>query len=86
VEVEELHPGLPRQVLLLLLVEVVDVLRPLAVLEGVPAAVQLVEDADVGVTFDRMAGVDQGPGLGLSDGGNHVARERVELLSPSRPW
>jgi hypothetical protein len=61
-EAEELHPGLPREVLRLLLVEAVDVLRPLVLLEGGPVAVQLVEDAGISVAFDRMAGIDQVPG------------------------
>src|SRR5215203_1760015 len=80
-EAEELHPGFARQILLLLLVEEVDMLCPLVLLKGGSVAVQLVEDTGVGVAFDRMAGVDQGPRLGLSDSGNHVARERIELLA-----
>jgi hypothetical protein len=81
VEVQELHPGLTGQVPLLLLVEAADVLLAFVLLEGVLVAVQLIEDTGVGVTVDRMAGIDQGPRLSVPDEGDSLAREYVEGLA-----
>src|SRR5215213_2028616 len=55
-------------------------LCPLVLLEGRPVAVQLVEDAGIGVAFDRMAGVDQGSRLRFLDDGHHIASECIERL------
>ena len=56
-------------------------LLALVFLEGFPIAVELVEDTSLGVTFDHMARVHQGPRLSLLDEGDRFAREGVEDLT-----
>jgi hypothetical protein len=56
-------------------------LLALVLLEGVLVAVQLIEDTGVGITVDRVAGIDQGPGLSVPDEGDSLAREGVKDLA-----
>src|SRR5215218_7330704 len=50
-------------------------------LEGVLVAVELIEDASLGVAFDCMAGIHQRPGLCFLDEGNGFTREGVKDLA-----
>jgi hypothetical protein len=80
-QAEELHPRLTGQVWGLLLVEAANMLLAFVLLEGFLVAVKLIEDASLGVAFECMAGIHQGPRLSFFDEGDRFAHESVEDLA-----